>query len=73
MNLDEQGYIINPNTMYTKFKNLLKALNLPNVRFHNLRHSYASIMIEEKVPLKQCLICLVIPISQRQQIYTVIC
>jgi len=38
--------------MYLKFKKLLSELELPSIRFHDLRHSYATAMIENNVPLK---------------------
>ncbi|MPN18847.1 Tyrosine recombinase XerC [bioreactor metagenome] len=49
---NEKGGFYNPNTMYTKYKNLLAQLGLPSIRFHDLRHSYATAMIENNVPLK---------------------
>ncbi len=49
---DERGRFTNPHTFYTHYKNLLRDLGLPSIRFHDLRHSYASILIEENVPLK---------------------
>ncbi len=49
---NEKGGFYNPNTMYTKYKNLLAQLGLPSIRFHDLRHSYATAMIESHVPLK---------------------
>lgn len=49
---NEKGGFYNPNTMYTKFKKLLAELGLPKIRFHDLRHSYATAMIESHVPLK---------------------
>ena len=45
-------FAANPNTMYTKYKKLLAELGLPSIRFHDLRHSYATAMIENHVPLK---------------------
>ena len=49
---DEHGNFRNPHTLYTQYKKLLKQLNLPDIRFHDLRHSYATAMIEQKIPLK---------------------
>ncbi len=34
------------------FKKLLKAAGLPNVRFHDLRHSTATVLLAAGVPLK---------------------
>ena len=52
MSCNEFGEFSNPHTFYTHYKKLLAKLGLPSIRFHDLRHSYASIMIEEKIPLK---------------------
>jgi len=49
---DENGALRNPHTLYTEYKKLLRKLNLPDIRFHDLRHSYATAMIEQKIPLK---------------------
>ncbi len=49
---DENGVLRNPHTLYTEYKKLLRKLNLPDIRFHDLRHSYATAMIEQKIPLK---------------------
>jgi integrase len=31
-------------------KKVLRAVNLPDIRFHDLRHSHATILLKEKVP-----------------------
>ncbi len=49
---DENGVLCNPHTLYTEYKKLLRKLNLLDIRFHDLRHSYATAMIEQKIPLK---------------------
>jgi hypothetical protein len=49
---DESGKLRNPHTLYTEYKKLLRKLDLPDIRFHDLRHSYATAMIEQKIPLK---------------------
>ena len=49
---NEKGGFYNPYTMYLKYKKLLAKLELPSIRFHDLRHSYATAMIENNVPLK---------------------
>jgi integrase len=35
------------------FKKILKQYELPDIRFHDLRHTIASILINEKVPIPQ--------------------
>ena len=46
------GKPINPTTLNHKFHNLLEKNNLPLIRFHDLRHSHASLLLKEKVPVK---------------------
>ena len=35
-----------------KFKEVLKKCNLPDIRFHDLRHSWATMMLSLNVPTK---------------------
>lgn len=49
---DALGNYRNPHTLYTQYKKLLKQLDLPSISFHDLRHSFATAMIEQKIPLK---------------------
>lgn len=49
---DEHGDFLKPPTLYKRFKKLLERLQLPSIRFHDLRHSFATLMIEEHAPLK---------------------
>ena len=37
--------------IYHKFKTLIKTAGLPEIRFHDLRHTAASLMIDHKVPI----------------------
>ena len=46
------GTPVKPDLMYERFKALLRKLNLPSVRFHDLRHSYATALIDMNIPLK---------------------
>lgn len=46
------GKPIHPTTLNHKFHNLLEENNLPLIRFHDLRHSHASLLLKEKVPIK---------------------
>ncbi len=44
--------IISATTLNRKFKEVLKKCNLPNIRFHDLRHSWATMMLALNVPAK---------------------
>jgi len=46
------GRHFNPNHVWYLFKRLLKAAGLPNVRFHDLRHGAATVLLAAGVPLK---------------------
>ena len=48
---DHVGEAWNPNTFGTEFAKRAKRLKLPRVRLHDLRHSYASLMLESGVDL----------------------
>ena len=48
----DNGNPINPTTLNHKFHNLLEENHLPLIRFHDLRHSHASILLKEKIPIK---------------------
>ena len=37
----ELGGYLNPNTVYNHFKEIVKKIGAPEVRFHDMRHSYA--------------------------------
>jgi integrase len=43
----------NPSTVSKKFSNVLKRHGLPHIRFHDLRHSHATIMYENGADIKQ--------------------
>ena len=38
--------------VYKPFKKLLKESNLPDIRFHDLRHTYATILMKDEISLK---------------------
>jgi integrase len=46
------GAYFNPNLVWRAFKRLLKAAGLPAVRFHDLRHGAATVLLAAGVPLK---------------------
>ena len=50
--VDEVGKLIRPDTLTTHFKSFLVRNNLPVIRFHELRHSCASILIASGVSMK---------------------
>lgn len=50
---DEMGRLLNPNYISQKHKALLEKNNLPHIRFHDLRHSCATLLLAKKVPLEQ--------------------
>jgi integrase len=49
---DHDGEPWNPNTFGTEFARRARRLTLPAVRLHDLRHSYATLMLEAGVDLK---------------------
>ena len=46
------GEIINPQSLTNSFQRLLTKCGLPRLRFHDLRHTYATLCIDMKVPIK---------------------
>jgi len=46
------GEMICPQTAYRRFKAVLKTTDLPDIRFHDLRHSCATALLDMDVPLK---------------------
>ena len=51
--VDDLGYRRNPETISAHFQMILKKNNLPKIRFHELRHSCASLLLEEGVGMKE--------------------
>ena len=51
--MDEMGNLILPNTVTDNFAQLLKEHGLRKIRFHDLRHSCASLLLKQGVPMKQ--------------------
>ena len=48
---DDSGNVIRPNCLSYAFQKILKENNLRRIRFHDLRHSSAGILISNRVPL----------------------
>lgn len=48
----EDGRLISPSSLNHKFKDIIKENNLPNIRFHDLRHSHASLLLSQGVQPK---------------------
>lgn len=51
--VDEIGNIISPNYVTTAFSKLLEKNGMRHIRYHDLRHSCASLMLANGVPMKQ--------------------
>ena len=51
--VDEIGMIVNPNTLTCHFQNFLTQNELPKIRFHELRHSCASLLLACGVNMKE--------------------
>ena len=51
--VDEIGNIIRPNYVSEQFPKLLEKNGLRHIRFHDLRHSCASLLLANGVPMKQ--------------------
>ena len=47
------GELINPEHLSKKFRSICKELGLPKIRFHDLRHSVATILLEKGFNIKQ--------------------
>ena len=50
---DRIGEIVKPGFVTAHFSAVLKANNLPHIRFHDLRHSCASLLFAQGVSLKE--------------------
>ena len=51
--VNELGVRIRPNYVTTAFPKLLEEHGLRKIRFHDLRHSCASLLLANNVPMKQ--------------------
>lgn len=50
--VNEIGQLLSPNHISTKFGELLKENGLKHIRYHDLRHSCASLLLANGVPMK---------------------
>lgn len=50
---DEYGQLLKPDYVTAKHKALLEAHRLPHIRFHDLRHSCATMLLAKNVPLER--------------------
>lgn len=48
----KDGKISNPGSYSQRFGNFLKSNNLPHIRYHDLRHFHATLLMEAGVPMK---------------------
>lgn len=51
--VDDLGNLVAPNYITQKFKETLLRSNMRPIRFHDLHHSCASLLIKNKIPMKQ--------------------
>ena len=51
--VDEVGNLIQPERISNGFDKPLKANGLRHIRFHDLRHSCASLLLKQGIPMKQ--------------------
>ena len=51
--VDDEGKLITPSRLTHTFNKILKQSKLKHIRFHDLRHSCASIMLSQNIPMKQ--------------------
>ena len=49
--VNDKGELLNPDTLTHEFKKIIRENNMREIRFHDLRHSCASLMIAKKVPM----------------------
>ena len=50
--VDDIGDIFDPNLVTNRFRNILRRNHLKQIRFHDLRHSCASLLVACKIPMK---------------------
>ncbi len=52
INITDSGELISASVLQKEFKKALKQCSLPNIRIHDLRHSWATLMLSNDVPTK---------------------
>lgn len=52
INLNEHGDVISASILQKKFKKALNDCKLPDIRIHDLRHSWATLMLQNSIPAK---------------------
>ena len=50
--MDEMGTLVSPEYLTSAFPKLLRRNGLRHIRFHDLRHSCASLLLANDVPMK---------------------
>lgn len=69
--VDQTGKLFRPNFVTEHFAYMIKKFGLKKIRFHDLRHTCASLLLANGVPMKHRYRCgLVIPRSAQQRIFT---
>ena len=48
---DELGKLLRPNYVTEHYRYLLSKLGLRRIRYHDLRHTFASVLLNKEVPL----------------------
>lgn len=54
----ENGAPFNRSSFRKSFKRLLRSCNLPDMRWHDLRHTYATILKQKEISLKAIAVCM---------------
>lgn len=50
--VDEVGNLIRPNYITTEFCKIIRKENMKKIRFHDLRHSYATLLLSQGIGMK---------------------
>ena len=49
---DGDGNTIHPHAVYESFKRIVRNAGVPDMRFHDLRHTHGSLLLKEGIPVK---------------------